>query len=77
MLESETEIRSTVLKLYDDVINTFVALDSLPIIVRDAVNKSYSDELEKLPRKRKELSDEPCQVVVSGEGITYCKMLIN
>ncbi|XP_061185527.1 uncharacterized protein in xynA 3'region-like [Saccostrea echinata] len=77
MLSSEAEIRENVRTLYDDVIRTFTSVGSLPHIIRETINKNHGDIFEKLTRKRTALSEELCQVVVSGEISSGKSSLLN
>lgn len=63
MLASGTDIRDTILRQYDEVISIFDNGGNLPASLRETVQKHQG----RLTKKRKEFSEEFCQVVVSGK----------
>lgn len=77
MLASSTDIKETLLRQYDEVISICNNCGKLPTSLRETVDKHH----ERLIQKRKEFSEELCQVVVSGkkikrdktESITTCE----
>lgn len=75
MLASGTDIKETILRQYDEVISIFNNGGNLPASLRETVDKHH----KRLVEKRKEFSEELCQVVVSGKIITRDKteMIIN
>lgn len=75
MLASGTDIKETILRQYDEVISIFDNGGKLPGSLRETVYKQH----KRLVEKRKEFSEEFCQVVVSGKIITRDKteMTIN
>lgn len=65
MLASDTDIKETILSKHDDIISIFVNGGKLPRSLRETVDKHH----KRLIEKRKEFSEELCQVVVSGKKI--------
>lgn len=65
MLASGTDIKETILSKHDDIISIFVNGGKLPGSLRETVDKHH----KRLIEKRKEFSEELCQVVVSGKKI--------
>lgn len=65
MLASGTDIKETILRQYDEVISILNKCGKLPASIRETVDKQH----ERLIAKRKEFSEELCQVVISGKKI--------
>lgn len=63
MLSSGNDIKEAILRQYDEVISIFDNCGELPASLREKIEKLR----EKLIEKRKEFSEEFCQVVVSGK----------
>lgn len=63
MLASGTDIKETILRQYDEVISIVNNCGKLPASLLETVAKHH----ERLLEKRKEFSEELCQVVVSGK----------
>eukprot|EP00105_Crassostrea_gigas_P029776 XP_011451822.1 PREDICTED: uncharacterized protein LOC105345389 [Crassostrea gigas] len=73
MLASDTDIKETILSKHDDIISIFVNGGKLPRSLRETVDKHH----KRLIEKRKEFSEELCQVVVSGEISAGKSSLLN
>lgn len=65
MLASGTDIKETIVRQYDEIISIFDNSGKLPASLCEAVDKHH----KRLVEKRKEFSEELCQVVVSGKKI--------
>lgn len=67
MLASGTDIKETILRQYDEVISILNNCGKLPASIRETVVNDKQHE--RLIAKRKEFSEELCQVVISGKKI--------